>query len=227
MNNLQKKALLLTVILAAVTTLTYLYSSRQPDLPGGQPVAKLRQHNNLTLFPVARDILPFEFQDQNKLPFNNDRLLGKWNLLFFGFTHCPDICPPTLYQLKTFLDQLGNVPGRPQVVFISVDPQRDTPEVIREYLERFHPDFIGAVGSETDLVSLAKQLGIYFEKSHEQSDPHAGHEQHGQAKNYSINHSGSVLVVNPKGQLAGLFSMPHEADKMVDAWQKLLPADGR
>jgi len=227
MNNLQKKALLLTVILAAITTLAYLYSGRPPDPAGAPGVDTLRQYHNLTLFHVTREIAPFEFLDHHNQPFSNDRLRGKWSLLFFGFTHCPDICPPTLYQLKTFLEQLGNDPARPQVIFISVDPQRDTPGVIREYLQRFHPDFIGAVGGEAGLVRLAKYLGIYFEKQHQQPDLHAGHEQHGQAKDYSINHSGSVLVVNPRGQLAGLFSTPHDAGKMVDAWQRLLPADSR
>jgi len=222
MNDLQKKALLLTVILAVITTITYIYSSQPTGRVSTSSTEKPGQYHNLTLFHKSRDIRPFELQDHKGQRFTNENLMGQWNLLFFGFTHCPDICPPTLFQLKSFINNLGNSPVLPRVFFVSVDPQRDSPAVIADYLKRFHPDFIGAVGNELELIRLAKQLGIYFEKSNAQADPHAAHGQHGPAKKYLINHSGSILVVDPAGKLAGLFSTPHDAGKMADAWRKLI-----
>ena len=162
----------------------------------------------LVTLPEPRALADFSLADQDGNPFSLERLRGRWSLLFFGFTHCPDVCPSALYDLQQVSETLdasqSDAPPH-QVVFISVDPERDTPARLSEYVRYFDPDFIGVTGSLAQLAPLAMQLGVAFH-----IEPHEPG-----STDYSVDHSASILLTNPQGRLLGVFPLPHDADKMI------------
>jgi protein SCO1/2 len=129
--------------------------------------------------------------------------------MFFGFTNCPDVCPSALYDLNLVTEKIKELHSAElppiQVVFFSVDPERDTPEKLSEYLDYFNPDFIGVTGPREQIAPLAMQLGIAYQiEEHEQG-----------AAQYNVYHSASFLLTDPQGRLHGVFPAPHNAEKMV------------
>lgn len=148
----------------------------------------------------------FSLIDQSGEPFTRERLLGTTSLLFFGFTHCPDICPATLAELASARQQLASAGGAqarlPQIVFVSVDPERDTPEKLAAYVGHFGADIVGVTGSEEELRALAKPLGIWFEK-----EP--------LGEGYSVSHSTAVLFIDRQAELRALFGTPHRVESFV------------
>jgi protein SCO1 len=135
----------------------------------------------------------------------NADLLGHWTLLDFGYTFCPDICPTTLATLKdvrTRLEAGGTTP--PQVVFVSVDPGRDTPARLADYVRFFDPAFIGATGDDAALALLVKHLGVQYERRDAQDK-----------KRYVVDHSAVVYLIDPQGKLKATFSWPHDAATMA------------
>lgn len=105
---------------------------------------------------------PFELIDQDGKPFTQENLKGQFNILYFGFTHCPDICPDELDKLGLWLDKLKSEGIKVQPVFITCDPNRDTPKVVKEYLADFHPDIIGLTGTYDQVKNTCKQYRVYF-----------------------------------------------------------------
>jgi len=163
----------------------------------------------LMVLPEPRVIADFDLVDDGGQPFSLENLRGHWTLMFFGFTNCPDVCPSALYDLNLVTEQLKELRGEKlpatQVVFVSVDPERDTPEKLSEYLAYFNPEFIGVTGSQAQLAPLTMQLGIAYEiEEHEPG-----------AENYNVYHSVSFLLTNPDGNLFGVFPAPHDAGKIA------------
>lgn len=155
------------------------------------------------------EVLPeFSLLDQHGQPVGREVFYDHWSLLFFGFTNCPDICPTTLQVLAAAKRQLaGQGPETlPQIVLISVDPERDTPEVLARYVDHFGDGNLGITGNIEELRKLSGELGIYFEKS-----PVAAN-----TGNYSVDHSAVVLVINPRGQFQALFSTPHTIENFTN-----------
>ncbi|MGI9220679.1 MAG: SCO family protein [Woeseiaceae bacterium] len=153
-----------------------------------------------TLLPAAADLAEFSLLDQDTQAFARDGFKGRWNLVFFGFTHCPDICPITL-QVLANARQLLVGEGHdelPRIVLVSVDPERDTPEILGRYVSHFGDDTLGLTGELTEVRKLTDGLGVFFEKS-------------GADEDYSVDHSAVVIVINPDGQFHALFGAPHEA----------------
>ncbi|NJM32615.1 MAG: SCO family protein, partial [Limnobacter sp.] len=136
---------------------------------------------------------------------------GKVVALFFGYTHCPDVCPVTLQQWAAIKEQLGEQGKRLQVLFVSVDPQRDTPELLRAYVPQFDPDFDALTGSEQALQPLLKGLKVVSEKV-EGSSP----------ANYLMNHSSSVYVFDTHGRLRLLVRYNAELQPVVRDIQTLI-----
>ena len=165
---------------------------------------------SLMVLPEPKVIADFDLVDGEGKTFSLENMKGQWSLVFFGFTNCPDVCPSALYDLNLISEALANRRGkRPiehQVVFISVDPERDTPEKLAKYVAYFNPDFAGVTGAPEQLAALTKQLGIAWEL--EEHEP--GAEQ------YAVFHTSSVMVFNPHGQMFGVFPAPHDAEKMAD-----------
>lgn len=132
---------------------------------------------------------------------------GKWQLVFFGFTHCPDICPTTLAYMARALDSLGGQTGKLAPLFITVDPTRDTPDVMAEYVAAFHPELIGLTGSEDDIAAAAKAFRVYHERIDQQGAPDG----------YTIAHSGHIYLMTPQGRFETVF---READQPAQTMAK-------
>lgn len=142
---------------------------------------------------------------------------GKWHMLLFGYTFCPDVCPVELGKLHQMMEALRKeLPPEelPQVVFISVDPDRDTPQRMEEYVKHFDSDFIGMTGKTTDLQALTMPLGISWKK--EQTTDATGKTAN---ENYLVTHSTAIILSNPDARVTGLFSPPHSAKDMAKAYQ--------
>jgi len=158
-----------------------------------------------TVFSTPADLPEFSLLDQYGNAFDRAAFAGQWSLVFFGFTHCPDICPLTLQLLvstRQQLDDAGQAP-LPRIVFISVDPERDSPDVIGQYVSYFGDEIIAITGELDELRKLTGRLGIFFAKSPADND------------DYSVDHSSAVLVINPQGQFHALFSAPHKAGNFL------------
>ena len=151
----------------------------------------------------ARALPQFELRDHRGNPLTRASLEGKWNLIFFGFTHCPDICPGSLQALADMLRAIEDpdVSEALRVVFVSVDPQRDSPEILSSYVTYFNPDFIGATADIEQLTPLTRALGIMHAiKNRVDGNP-----------DYDVEHSAAIVLVNPRAEFAGLFGAPHDA----------------
>lgn len=158
-----------------------------------------------TMLPVPGDLPDFSLIDQRGVTIGRDVFEGHWNLVFFGFTNCPDVCPLTLQALadaKRRLADAGQDP-LPRIVLVTVDPERDTADVMSQYLAYFGDDNLGITGDLVELRKLTNGLGIFFEKSAIDND------------NYSVDHSAVVLVINPNGKFHALFGAPHKAANFV------------
>lgn len=157
------------------------------------------------ILPAPTPLPEFTLLDQYGQAATRDALRHQWNLVFFGFTHCPDICPTTLQVLsaaRRTLAETGHDP-LPRIVLVSVDPERDTPELMARYLDYFGDDNLGITGSLDEVHKLAKGLGIFFEK------------QPGDVTNYAVDHSAAVLLVNPDAEFHALFSGSHLSENFV------------
>ena len=135
--------------------------------------------------------------------FNTESLAGRWTLFVFGYTHCPDICPTDLAMLGQVVDQMkqSHVGILPQVVFISGDPKRDNIPLLKDYVTSFHADFIGANGDPEQMKPFRDAIGVYFQIN----EPDKGH------KNYTVEHTSNIFLIDPKGRLRGIFRVPQAA----------------
>lgn len=151
------------------------------------------------ILPVANPIAEFSLLNQFGESITSDVFRGQWDLVFFGFTHCPDICPTTLQTLSSAKHTLADngATELPRIVLVSVDPERDTPDILRRYVEYFGDANLGITGGLDDIGNFASATGIYFQKTQEDDD------------GYSVDHSAAVLAINPEGEFAALFSAPH------------------
>jgi protein SCO1/2 len=147
------------------------------------------------LFPQRRPMPEFALHDSQGAAWTHKDLQGRWSILFFGYTHCPDVCPMTLADLAKIYRQLPeSTQDRLQVVFVSVDPDRDTNEVLQKYAAFFHPEFRAVTGDDQMLNRLARALGAIYFVSKEGGD-------------YVVEHSGKLFLVDPQGRRAGLFDI--------------------
>jgi len=190
-------------------------------------------------YPAARKIADFTLTNHHNQPMTNDDLIGQWTLAFVGYTFCPDICPTTLAALNQAYPKIIATAGAstadfaadttdPQPIkvwFLSVDPKRDTIERLAEYVGFFNPEFIAATAEHKQLYPLVRSMGMMYSMSQSTDDP-----------NYLVDHSGSVVVINPLGQVIGRFKPQHapgqiamsdtsqiiaDMPKVVASWQHL------
>jgi protein SCO1/2 len=168
-----------------------------------------------TLFDPPRALPQGSFTDQDGAAFTPDRLRGHWSLLFFGFTSCPDVCPTTLAMLAQVRKALTDLPEsqRPQVVLVSVDSRRDTPERLAAYVRYFDPAFLGITAADQHTVEeFARRMGVVVAIT-----PLAD-------GNYTVDHSASVFLVGPEGTLRALFSPPHSAQLIAGDYRHIVGA---
>ena len=169
---------------------------------------------NLLLFPRERALPSLQLVDEKGATFYTDSLHGRWHLMFFGFTACPDICPTTLSDMRRlFADLPGDIRKQLQLVLISADPARDTPEALRNYLAYYRAGFMGLTGDMAQLLALSKALGLPIVPPQQTSG------------NYTVAHSGNIAIVAPNGKLRGYIRSPLKLDALSQALPQLIEAD--
>ena len=155
------------------------------------------------LFGQERALPEFALTDHAGGTYARRHLTDDWTLLFFGYTHCPDICPITLTTMSASVNAIAALGGEaPRVVFVSVDPERDAPRSLRAYVNTFGDDFLGVTGPHEELRKLTRALGVV--NARDGDDPE-----------YLVEHSASLFLVNPKGELQAVFGPPHEPDAIA------------
>jgi len=154
------------------------------------------------LFDQPRVLPSFSLQQSDQTPLIPGELKGHWTLVFLGFTHCPDVCPTTLAQLAQAQKQWAALPDsiRPRVLFVSVDPDRDTPDAIGEYAHAFHRDTLAATADVPALEAFARSLSVVFMSVQTQKGT--------PPEQYSVDHSASLAVLDPQGRMAGVIVPP-------------------
>jgi protein SCO1/2 len=175
---------------------------------GGPTLAKA------TLLEPSRPLPPMAFVDEQGQPFGPERLRGHWSILFFGFTHCPDVCPMTLALLAQVEKNLTDLPAeqRPQITLVSVDPKRDTPEQLAKYVKSFSPTFTGITGQQEAVHEFALKMGVPVAIS-----PLPG-------GNYTVDHSAAIFIVDPNGALRALSSTPHTVPLIAEDYRSIVAA---
>ncbi|OGT62325.1 MAG: hypothetical protein A3E85_03680 [Gammaproteobacteria bacterium RIFCSPHIGHO2_12_FULL_45_12] len=176
-------------ICAALITSLFVYHLSK------KPVQANINAENGVLFSLPRELKPFSLINANGLTFSEKDFYQHWTLLFFGFTHCASICPTTLEMLNRAYGKLHDAHPNLQVVLISLDPERDKPAILAHYVQSFNPAFIGASGKRQDLRKLQSELGIYAMKDTNRT-----------TVNYQLQHTPSILLINPQGKWVGLFN---------------------
>jgi protein SCO1/2 len=157
------------------------------------------------VIPSPSKLPDFSLRDQSGDIVNPDTFRNQWDLVFFGFTNCPDICPTTLQVLANARRELADSGSKiiPRIVLVSVDPERDTGDVLGRYVDYFGAGNLGVTGELAELIKLTTALGIYFEKAGMGDGT------------YTVNHSSAVLLINPDAEFSALFSGPHVTDDFV------------
>jgi len=146
------------------------------------------------VYPKPRTLPLFKLLDSKGQPFSNEQLTGKWSVMFFGYTHCPDICPTTIAALARVADKLApEISKQVQFIFISIDPERDSSALLHDYMSFFRPDFLAATGDEQQLQQLTMSLGAMYMKVPTENG-------------YNMSHSSSLFIINPQGQRHGIIS---------------------
>ncbi|MEJ8566832.1 SCO family protein [Elongatibacter sediminis] len=208
-----------------LTALLLAFSLAVLGLLGGALAWRVFEHSeppateSLIVLPEPRIVADFDLRDQRGEPFSLQDLRGRWSVLFFGFTSCPDVCPNTLFQLhqvrSALLETLG--PDEvPEIYLVSVDPERDTPDKLASYLEHFDPAFKGVTGDDAQLRALTLQLGaMYHVAPHDPGDTA-----------YQVDHSASLMLLDPEGRLYGVLPAPHVVDHIIADLTEVLNNSG-
>jgi protein SCO1 len=153
---------------------------------------------------------PFRLVDQNGKAFSDADLKGKWSLIYFGYTHCPDACPTTLNAIAIALDDLGPKRDAVRPVFITVDPERDTPEVLKSYVTSFDAPILALTGTPAEVAQAAKDYRVYYAKH-----PEPGGD-------YSMDHSSVIYVMDPEGRFTATFTPESSPEDIAARLKKLL-----
>ena len=153
---------------------------------------------------------PFRLVDQNGKTVTDADLKGKWSLVYFGYTHCPDACPTALNDIAIALDQLGPKREAVRSVFITVDPERDTPEVLKEYVTSFDAQILALSGGAEEIARAAKAYRVYYAKH-----PEPGGD-------YSMDHSSVIYVMDPEGRFTASFTHQSTPEEIAERLKKLL-----
>lgn len=205
---------LLVLLVAVAAGLGLLASQRWfAPQPAGTPALQA-----VRLFPQPRTLPAFSLAQSDGTRLVPGELAGHWTLVFLGFTHCPDICPTTLAQLSVAQKAWEPLPegARPRVLFVSVDPDRDTPDRIGQYAHGFHPDTLAATGDIPSLEAFAKSLSLVFMKV-----PAADGTP---ADQYSVDHSAALAVLDAQGRMAGVVQPPFDPNAIAADLAALTPA---
>lgn len=172
--------------------------------------------DNAVLYPQPRPLPDFHLQQADGKPLTNADWRGRWNVVYFGYTSCPDVCPTTLAAFKSAWKTLGEqgLGNHVRFDFVSVDPQRDTPEQLGKYVAFFSPDFVAATGTDEQLTSLTRALGLLYTRTTNADGA------------IEVDHSGSAVIVDPDARLVGIFRPPFAPAALVHDLTALIGPGG-
>lgn len=199
-----RSRIFMLTLLAVLAALLAACGSDKPPEPTATPLPG-------TVLNPPRPLEDFTLTDHTGAPFSLSDLRGRPALVFFGFTNCPDICPTTLGEFKRVKSLLGRDADEVAFVFVSVDPQRDTPERLAEYVGAFDPAFIGLTGDDAALRPIAQEFGVYY-----QAVPLEGSETA-----YTVDHTASSFALDREGRLAIVFSYGTPPDAIAQRLRAL------
>lgn len=182
---------LLIVILAVVALACGLFVFKS--------TSQLAQPEFSLYYQQPRDIKPFSLVDHKGQAFTNNDFEGHWSWVFFGYTSCPDVCPTTLQELNFRYSDLKAINDKSQVLLVSVDPKRDTQEKLAQYIAYFNPEFKALTSDHGVLFPFARNLGLMYAIADDSSE-----------ESYLVDHSASIVLINPEGKIAAIFKPQHE-----------------
>ena len=176
-------------------------------------------------YQQPRLLAPFQLSEHHGNAFTNKALQNKWSFVFIGYTSCPDVCPTTLQNLNFIYDDLKKIAVNSQILFLSVDPKRDSVEKLNKYIGYFNPEFIALRATHDVLIPFTRNLGLMYSIVDDENTDEAAQED-----NYLVNHSASIALINPQGKIAALFKpeiaigkVPSiEGDKLVSDFAKIV-----
>lgn len=200
-----KKPLLLLLAPLALGLLAGVVYFQRPDAVA--PPLELQQ----SILPEPRPLAPFRLTAHDGTPLSEADLQGRWSVVFFGYTHCPDVCPTVLQTLAGVAARLPpeNLAAT-RFLFVSVDPKRDSLDYLKSYLAYFHPAFLGATGERQQIDAVVRQFGALYSFEGDTS-----------RDDYVVNHSATLFVVDPEGRLYARIHPPHEAARVADTLIRL------
>jgi len=208
-----RNSVLATLGFVAIVVGMFFYSVTRPPVLSVQEL----QERGIVVLPFARELNEFSLVDHRGADFDVTSLLGRWSFLFFGFSACPDVCPlalGALAQAERVLQTDADATLRDgfNVVFVTVDPERDDQQALAQYVEVFSPRFTGVTGSREQLAEFAQQLNVAFMQV-----PLEG-------GGYSVDHTGNIVMINPRGHYHGFIKMPHDAEKILLGYRSIAGA---
>jgi protein SCO1/2 len=165
-----------------------------------QKATVLPQPEHALYYQQVREVKPFQLTDHHNQAFTKEQLANKWSWVFLGYTSCPDVCPTTLQELNFVYDDLKAISKDTQILLVSVDPIRDTPEKLAQYIAYFNEEFIALTADHGVLFPFARNLGMMY----------AINESEGDNNGYLVDHSASLVLINPQGDIAAIFK-PRQA----------------
>jgi len=205
------KLLYVVIALAALATGVLLFAQ----------LSQKPKPEHALYYEKERVIKPFVMTDHKGSDFTNEQLKNKWSWVFFGYTSCPDVCPTTLQELNFVYDDLKKVANNTQVILVSVDPKRDTTDRLAGYIKYFNQEFIAVNGGHDVLFPFARNLGLMYA---------INDGEHAENNMYTVDHSASIVLINPAGNIAAIFQ-PHqvlgklptvEGDKLLSDFAKIV-----
>jgi len=205
MNTYQWTALI--ALLLSALTFGMFVEREAPPQPASDVASAFR-------LPEPLPLPPFQLSDDSGEVFDRGRLQEHWSLVFFGFTHCPDICPTTLATLAQLRGEIAPIEPAIQAVFVSVDPARDNASVLHSYVKYFDPDLIGVTGEPAAIAALADAAYIRYQLEAKDVDG-----------DYSVSHSAAILLLDPEARIVARFPPPHRVAEITATLQQLLAAN--
>jgi protein SCO1/2 len=200
---------LLCLVFISIVLGMFYYSVTRTPVATPEQLAEA----GVVIWPTPRELQPFALQTADGADFGNAQLRGHWSFLFFGFTNCPDICPVTLSEMaqarRLLADSDPELASQFRGLMVTVDPDRDTPDVLGAYVGAFGADFAGVYGAHGDIARFAQDVNVAFAKMPSDEGP------------YTVDHTGNIVIVNPMGHYHGFIKLPHKADTIAQAFQAM------